>query len=81
MAVPTNEDSCGSLYRRTGQAVFAVADGLGGYDGGAIASAMAIEVTLKSYCENPVEWGSAKRLYRAVQQANIELHNKALSIP
>jgi PPM family protein phosphatase len=76
-----NEDSCGSYVEGPGTAVFAVADGLGGYDGGAIASAMAIEVMLKAYCENPLSWGSATRLYRAVQQANIELHVKALSIP
>ena len=42
---------------------------------------MAIEVTLKAYRESPVEWGAAKRLYRAVQRANVELYNKALSVP
>jgi serine/threonine protein phosphatase PrpC len=42
--------------------VFAVADGVGGFDGGAIASAMAIEVTLRAYRESPAEWGAAKRL-------------------
>ncbi|HTJ09932.1 MAG TPA: hypothetical protein VL393_09650 [Candidatus Binataceae bacterium] len=35
--------------------VFAVADGVGGFDGGAIASALAIEVTLKAHRESPVQ--------------------------
>jgi serine/threonine protein phosphatase PrpC len=78
---PANEDSCGCYVEALGTAVFAVADGLGGFDGGAVASAMAIEVTLQAYRENPPAWGSAKRLYRAVLQANVELHSKALFIP
>jgi PPM family protein phosphatase len=78
---PHNEDSCGHFIERPDTVVFAVADGVGGFDGGAIASAMAIEVTLKAYRESPVEWGAAKRLYRAVQRANVELYNKALSVP
>ena len=78
---PHNEDSCGHFIERPDRVVFAVADGVGGFDGGAIASAMAIEVTLRAYRESPAEWGAAKRLYRAVQQANIELYNKALSVP
>jgi PPM family protein phosphatase len=76
-----NEDSCGHYVESPSTVVFAVADGLGGFDGGAVASATAIDVTLKSYRESPEEWGTAKRLYRAVQNANIELFNKALSIP
>jgi serine/threonine protein phosphatase PrpC len=76
-----NEDCCGYYVEGPGTALFAVADGVGGFDGGAVASALAIEVTLESYRENPVEWGTAKRLYRAVQRANVEIHNKALLVP
>ena len=76
-----NEDSCGHLTEDENSLVFAVADGIGGYEGGEVASAMAVEVTLQGYRENPVNWGPAKRLYRAVQRANIEVHNKALSVP
>jgi len=76
-----NEDCCGHYVEGPGTALFAVADGVGGFDGGAVASALAMEVTLESYRENPVEGGTAKRLYRAVQRANVELHNKALLVP
>ena len=76
-----NEDCCGHYIEGPGTALFAVADGVGGFDGGEVASALAIEVTLGSYRENPVEWGTAKRLYRAVQRANVEVHNKALLVP
>jgi protein phosphatase len=75
-----NEDSCGH-FSENGSVVFAVADGIGGYEGGEIASAMAVEVTLRAYRENPVGWGPAKRLHRAAQEANIEIHNRALTVP
>src|SRR5260370_39742939 len=42
---------------------------------------MAIETTLEAYRESPVAWGPAKRLHRAVQRANIEVHNRALIVP
>jgi PPM family protein phosphatase len=76
-----NEDSCGHRFDGDDTIVFAVADGIGGYEGGEVASAMAIEVTLDSYCSSPEAWGPAKRLHRAVQRANIEIHNRALTIP
>jgi serine/threonine protein phosphatase PrpC len=77
-----NEDCCGHWYDEGGDIIlFAVADGIGGYAGGEVASAMAIEVTLAAYRESPPSWGPAKRLLRAVQRANIEIHNRALTIP
>ncbi len=76
-----NEDSCGHFIENEDAVVFAVADGVGGYEGGEVASAIAIEVTLRAYRESPGSWGAAKRLHRAVQQANIEIHNKALTVP
>src|SRR5260370_22958786 len=42
---------------------------------------MASERTLEAYRESPVAWGPAKRLHRAVQRANIEIHNRALIVP
>jgi len=78
---PDNEDSCGFFIESPDQVIFAVADGMGGYEGGEVASSMAIEITLRGWQESPHEWGAAKRLSRAVQQANIEIHNRALAVP
>ena len=61
--------------------LFAVADGIGGYEGGEIASAMAIAATLDTYHESPATWDPGKRLYRAVQRANLEIHDRALTVP
>ncbi len=76
-----NEDSCGHLSDAPDTAVFAVADGIGGYEGGEVASAMAIELTLQAWRESPPAWGASKRLARAMQFANIEIHNRALAVP
>jgi protein phosphatase len=76
-----NEDSCGHYVESPESVIFAVADGIGGYEGGEVASAMAIAVTIESYRESPPAWGPSKRLHRAVQRANIEIHNRALTVP
>ena len=78
---PDNEDSCGHFIENPDSVAFAVADGVGGYEGGEIASRMAIDITLEAYRESPPEWGAAKRLYRAITRANIEIHDKALTVP
>jgi protein phosphatase len=78
---PGNEDSCGHLAESDSEVMFAVADGVGGYEGGEVASSMAIELALQSFAESPAAWGPAKRLHRAVQRANIEIHNRALAVP
>jgi PPM family protein phosphatase len=76
-----NEDACGSHAESENCVIFAVADGVGGYEGGEVASAQAVEVTLNFFRDSPDGWGPAKRLHRAVQQANIEIHNRALTVP
>jgi len=76
-----NEDSCKQLVENATTAIFAIADGVGGYEGGEVASAMAVEVTLDAWRDTPISWTPAKRLYRAVQRANIEIHNRALAVP
>jgi len=78
---PGNEDACGYFIESPEAAVLVIADGIGGYEGGEIASRMAVDVTLEAYRESPVAWGAAKRLHRAVQRANIEIHQRAISVP
>ena len=78
---PDNEDSCGHFVESPDSVVFAVADGVGGYEGGEIASRMAVDILLETYRESPAEWGAAKRLYRAITRANIGIHDKALTVP
>ncbi len=76
-----NEDSCGHLVENDSTVVFLVADGVGGYEGGEIASAMSVETTLEAFRTSSPSLGPAKRLNRALQQANIEIHNRALTVP
>ena len=42
---------------------------------------MAVETTLAAYEESPAAWGPRKRLLRAVQRANIEIHDQAFTVP
>ncbi len=76
-----NEDFCGHYIEAPDAVVFVVADGVGGYEGGEVASKMAVEQTLQFYRESPREWGASKRLHRAVQNANIEIYNCASTVP
>ena len=48
---PGNEDACGHFIENPESAIFVVADGVGGYEGGEVASAMAVESTIASYRE------------------------------
>ncbi len=77
----TNDDAHGSFVESEVSLVFAVADGVGGWEGGKMASKLAVEATLGAYQGNPTAWGPAKRLVRAVQQANIEIHDRVLIVP
>jgi PPM family protein phosphatase len=76
-----NEDSCGHLLENDSVVLFLVADGVGGYEGGEIASAMVVETTLEAFRSSAPDLGTAKRLHRALQRANIEVHNRALAVP
>jgi protein phosphatase len=75
-----NEDSCGSYAESPSHLLVAVADGVSGEEGGEVASQMAIDTIVRAYQESPVSWGGAKRLYRAAQQANIEIHDRAVVV-
>jgi protein phosphatase len=75
-----NEDFCGTFAESGSRFLVAVADGVSGEEGGEIASRTAIEVTLKTYSESNAAWDVPKRLHRAVQQANIDIHDRALVV-
>jgi protein phosphatase len=76
-----NEDHCGHLVEGPASGVVVVADGVSSNQGGEVASQSAVEVTLRAYGELPAALGAGKRLHRAVQQANIDIHDRALVVP
>ena len=76
-----NEDACGSLVESPACAIVGVADGVSSYAGGEVASQMAIEVLLRAYREEAPGLGAGQRLYRAFQQANIEVYDRAVAVP
>ncbi len=78
---PDNQDCCGQFIEGPDTAVFAIADGVGGYEGGELASRMCIDIMLQAYRESSPAWGAGKRLHRAIQRANIEIHQRALTVP
>ncbi len=75
-----NEDACGWYVEAPTHVLVAVADGVSGEAGGEIASRTAIDVTLRTYKESVASWGALKRVYRAAQQANIEIHDRAMIV-
>jgi PPM family protein phosphatase len=76
-----NEDCCGFRLDGPATALLVVADGVSSYAAGATASQMAVDVTLRAYAEQDRAVKSETRLARAVQQANIEIHDLALAVP
>ncbi len=75
-----NEDSCGLVHEGERCAVVVVADGVSSSAGGEVASALAVETLLRAFQERrPDE--SAVRLYRAVQDANIEIYDRSVVVP
>jgi len=75
-----NEDYVGLSYENGNSLVVVVADGVGGYEGGELASRMAVETTLATYRDQAANIAPDKRLYRAAQQANIEIYDKAIVV-
>jgi protein phosphatase len=75
-----NHDACG-WHVEGSQLLVLIADGVSGEESGKVASQMAIDVTLKTYRESPAACDPGKRLYHAAQQANIEIHDRALVVP
>jgi serine/threonine protein phosphatase PrpC len=74
-----NEDSVGHWAHEDGL-FFAVADGLGGHAAGQVASALALEVLSEEMERAPGNWPVAKRLRRAVQEANLRIYSKSLAV-
>ena len=74
-----NEDAF-SFISKEKRALFAVADGLGGHRGGAIASQMAID-TIKIEFEKWNGKGNDHFVTKAIQSANLEIYNTAQSHP
>ncbi len=76
-----NEDSCGELLESPGCGLLVVADGVSSAEAGETASQTAVAATLKTFREQPPGTATAKRLYRAIQQANIEVYDLATVVP
>jgi serine/threonine protein phosphatase PrpC len=74
-----NEDAC-AIHLDAAYALAVVADGVSGNEGGEIASQMAVEAAVRAFTESPASWGPMRRLHRAAQQANIEIHDRALVV-
>jgi protein phosphatase len=79
-----NEDSCGFSVRESVQPatplLFAVADGMGGARGGAVASATALEVLFREFEEEEGE-PTPKRLANALKTSNRSIIQKATNQP
>ncbi|MGZ6142228.1 MAG: PP2C family protein-serine/threonine phosphatase [Myxococcales bacterium] len=73
-----NEDFCACASEA---GLVAVADGVSGNLGGETASRMAVEATLRVFREQAGSLGPARRIARAAQQANIEVHELSLFVP
>src|SRR5437868_14894531 len=74
-----NEDAVASWALADG-VLFAVADGLGGYAAGEVASALALEVLREETARAPQSWTLAKALRRAVQEANLRIYQRTMAV-
>lgn len=63
-----------------GSILFALADGLGGVAGG-VASRLALDALDGALGEAPAAWPMKTRLRRALQQANLAVYQKRITIP
>ncbi|HWZ88245.1 MAG TPA: PP2C family serine/threonine-protein phosphatase [Polyangiaceae bacterium] len=75
-----NEDHCATFFAED-CAGLVVADGVSGFNGAETASRLAVEVTLEAFLDAEKSLPLSKRLHRAVQRANIAVHDLALVVP
>lgn len=75
-----NEDFCATFYAEDCAGLI-VADGVSSFNGGATASRLAVETTQDAFLSQEKSVPAAKRLYRAVQRANIAVHDLAMTVP
>jgi serine/threonine protein phosphatase PrpC len=75
-----NEDHCATFYAEDCAGLI-VADGVSSFNGGDTASRLAVETTQAAFLSQESSLPPAKRLYRAVQRANIAVHDLALTVP
>jgi serine/threonine protein phosphatase PrpC len=78
---PRNEDRWGHHREDAATALVVVADGVSGFVAGDVASQMAVDLTLGAYREQDAGTRIDLRLARAVQHANIGIHDRALVVP
>src|SRR5450432_2397761 len=76
-----NEDRCGQHRDGHAMALVVVADGVSSFPAGDVASQMAVDATLRAFREQDTDKRLDVRLSRAVQQANIDIHDLALTVP
>jgi protein phosphatase len=76
-----NEDAVATWPWPVGDGfVFAIADGLGGYAAGQVASALALDALREDAARSPDHWATEKRLRRAVQEANLKIYQRAITV-
>jgi len=77
---PENEDACAFTRESPTSGLVVVADGVSGQNAGAVASRTAVDAAVRAYGED-AGTSPDRRVARAVQQANIEVHDLAVVVP
>ncbi|HVR60378.1 MAG TPA: protein phosphatase 2C domain-containing protein [Polyangia bacterium] len=78
---PDNEDRCAAVIDGGGWALLVVADGVSSLPAGEVASQMAVDIIPRSFREQDPSVSLTRRMARAVQEANISIHDLGLAVP
>ncbi len=76
-----NEDRCGHVLEAPERGLIVVADGVSSAEAGETAAQTAVDAIVRTFSEQAAGTPTGKRLYRAVQQANIEVYDLATVVP